>query len=679
MSSVNPTEAYRDYSQQISDFENDADETRKRLKQRSEDREDALERAYNKSLHDQADSYERTINEVKGSAQRTALREREEERADSLETKKTYDRTGRVRANELQENLKQNEATLKEIEHQKALSDQRNESQDKYFDDRTNQVIAAQNEQLDKTIDSVRANANESIAHAKDESDGAAKAYKEQLKRDYTELSKTYVDRIKTDADQTQKFYNDTRIEAGHRKAIEDEGHGQAIHDLSGSYEQKLLDNEMASRQSRTLENTGVRDTIKTLSRFNDQYAKDHANGRAEAFAELENVEHDQRAMVTEAYQTQLDDARRKLVENDHHYNQLNDQNLREHGEQFARLLESTNNENHQAQGMLQNTFEQNRAELELRNKADHALADRHLENQAEQLNAEKDLALSKQTLAYQRQMARGSTSNTAQMKELQEKLQTQRTSSDLNMVSPAAEAKLHQIIEGEYVKRFDAEADRDTERANVMRNQFQKQTAEVINDSLTQRTASERNHAFERQMDRNEFMSHVNDIEQMRQRSVHEAATSTERQKEMMERTFGQTIEGQRREYEGILEATRQDLGQKLQTVRQQADFDAKLNQRAFAAKQNEIIRNYEKQLADQKVEYDARLAEVTAQADKKVRETERRDRLELEAVQKQHEQQATIQEQQQKEHARLVENNHQDEMERLKRSNALLIRQKS
>jgi hypothetical protein len=111
----------------------------------------------------------------------------------------------------------------------------------------------------------------------------------------------------------------------------------------------------------------------------------------------------------------------------------------------------------------------------------------------------------------------------------------------------------------------------------------------------------------------------------------------------------------------------------------RQQARFEQKMAQRGFADKQNELIRDYERKLADMKVENNSVMDEVKQEADRNVRENSRMAKMAFDDQARAYEQKIAALEYQQKERERYLAENYQEDLEKLRRSNALLISKKS
>ena len=137
--------------------------------------------------------------------------------------------------------------------------------------------------------------------------------------------------------------------------------------------------------------------------------------------------------------------------------------------------------------------------------------------------------------------------------------------------------------------------------------------------------------------------------------------------------------MDQQRRHYEDVIQDLKNDANARIASMRQDYEFNSKMAQKAFSARQNELIREYEKKLADQKSESDVQIADLKSALAVSQREADRRTRQALEEQSKGYEQRIAQNEFQTKERERVISQNYQDELEKVKRSNALLIQKKS
>jgi hypothetical protein len=99
----------------------------------------------------------------------------------------------------------------------------------------------------------------------------------------------------------------------------------------------------------------------------------------------------------------------------------------------------------------------------------------------------------------------------------------------------------------------------------------------------------------------------------------------------------------------------------------------------RTFVQQQNEIIRQYDRKLTDQKLQYEAQLEQIKSETAKTTRDAERQTKQALEEQARSYVQRIAQLEMTHKEREKRVSENYEDSLEKMKRSNALLIQKKS
>jgi hypothetical protein len=191
--------------------------------------------------------------------------------------------------------------------------------------------------------------------------------------------------------------------------------------------------------------------------------------------------------------------------------------------------------------------------------------------------------------------------------------------------------------------------------------------------------TRANHDHALARTRENAQYVDALQEVEARTSEKVNQSEIQHEKEKDHLYRQFTHLMERQRRGYENTIEIHRADAEARLSSLRSETTSQAKLAQRAFTARQNEIIREYEKKLVDQKTEMDFKLQDVKAESQVELRATERRAKQELEAQARGYEQRIAQLEAQNKERERYITQNYQEELDRTRRSHELLSKKKS
>jgi hypothetical protein len=211
------------------------------------------------------------------------------------------------------------------------------------------------------------------------------------------------------------------------------------------------------------------------------------------------------------------------------------------------------------------------------------------------------------------------------------------------------------------------------------LRGNYSKRLEDTVLDFQEKETQIQRGNVAEAHYNKTASLDYMAEQEFSKDTALRNMRYDQDRQNEGMTRNFALTLEKQRREYESIISALRDDASAKLAALRQETDFSSKMAHRSFAQKQNEIVRVYDKKLTDQKIHYEGLVEHSRSEALKAVRESERKTRQALDEQARSYDMRMAQSEVQWKERERHMEQNFEDTMERLKRSNALLISKKS
>jgi len=131
--------------------------------------------------------------------------------------------------------------------------------------------------------------------------------------------------------------------------------------------------------------------------------------------------------------------------------------------------------------------------------------------------------------------------------------------------------------------------------------------------------------------------------------------------------------LDKQRQSFEQAIFDTRADAQQRITQTNQKAEFDSKMAQRAFAQRTNELIRDYEKKLGDQRTLSDDQIGDLKQQLNLATHDADRRNKQMLEEQSHGYEQRIQALEFQSKERERIISENYQDQIEKMKRSYAL------
>ncbi len=400
----------------------------------------------------------------------------------------------------------------------------------------------------------------------------------------------------------------------------------------------------------------------KVLSSKIDSYEREQHRDidieRSRLVAERDSAIAAERERSANAENHQIDIKRATLKEQDAAYNDILHTQTKDYNDREKTLREG---------------YESSFNQVNKRAQMDREQSNTSMERQAAQLSEIRDEALTKQAKAYQDSGKRERESLNTQLAHAQKELQVKKTSSDPNDISPAAEAAVRNLVTREYEKTFATDHKRDQDTIEGIQESYSNRMSDALTEAEARETDRNRMMVSEHHRERSDLINEVDDSEHRKMAALRDADQANAREKDKLVRSYAGMMDQQRRKYEELLQASRYNASEKLQMTRREQELETKMTHRAFSGKQNELIHDYEKRLADQKQELETRLVETKDIGDQALRDAERKNRLGIDEVIKNYEGRIAQMEQQQKERERSVTVSYEDQIDRMRRSNAV------
>ncbi|OFZ21302.1 MAG: hypothetical protein A2X94_07580 [Bdellovibrionales bacterium GWB1_55_8] len=432
-------------------------------------------------------------------------------------------------------------------------------------------------------------------------------------------------------------------------------------------------------RQGHQFQMKGLQAQVSDLIDADRRYGKEKGQGTADAIRQFENDWRHRERVAIQGYEDQLQQMKQGTREQELYLNRLKDETLRDQNRYFAGVI-SEQNEDHQEQiTQREANFDRNIGELEKRMGHQRERHELSQERAADESGRRLASALENQADAYQKTLKNQSTSSRERIDELSNELNERKTSADTSLISPAAEAAIRKSAAEDHEKVLRAEQQRNQRGSDDVREEYVGRFKRAVRAGEYEKSALSRTHAAEKHRQRNEFLSHVRESEYLKDSTLRAKDEEMRRLQQTTEQRNSHTLEKQRQEYEAMLVSQRDDAVARIQALRQETEFNSKMAHRAFAIRQNELIREYDRKLADQMRDYEASLDELKSQTQQQLRDGERRNRQALDEQERFYEQRFAQLEVQHKERERVITQNYEQDLEKLRRSNALLIQKKS
>ncbi|MEK6580633.1 MAG: hypothetical protein AABZ55_15525, partial [Bdellovibrionota bacterium] len=431
-------------------------------------------------------------------------------------------------------------------------------------------------------------------------------------------------------------------------------------------------------REVHEKENQHLRAALRSSLNVEKDWLARHGDARATAVKELETDWNVRQNSMQNAYEGEIDHLKKSAKASERAQFLKQDEVIRERDEVYTNLIRNQNSESLQRIQDMAKNQERNQQQLFEQNQHDRKLHDAAYEAQAEKAEITRESALAKQASQYQEAFKRQKDTDATELRRLQQSIQDLNTSERPSSISPTAENAIRKSMIREYEKTMDAEKDRNRRAlAGTHENQTNRYQ-DLVQDKESREATLQRDHAFETQQQKQELMGHIGDLELSRNIERRNSEADQSREVDNIRRSYENMLNRQRREYEDILEKSRIDSQNKFSAYRQDTEFAMKMAHRDFNAKESNMVREYERKSETEKLALMDQIQAAKEEAQKVTQESNRQIRQVLDETTRSYEQRMKQLEAQHKERERFLSQNFEDEMEKMKRSYALLLQKK-
>jgi ribosomal protein S17E len=676
MSTVTPSEGYNSYNmRKLSDMEEELRRDAKRVEQNSAERTKDLEKSYRKAIDRVEERSNSVVEDIRNDASESTLRSRENDRAEVERTKQQfYDKNGRLRSAEseaLRERLQQT-ASSAEVQH---LDDERRYKEaDKNHAKQVSDINLEHRDKLEKTVARERDSVQSAFDKAYSDDRSGSTAVAAEARKKYDELNRTRMEEQADGRRATARVISDSQRDIENQRFHQDRATEERVAKTETAAVKHIEDAARHFRENNVSENRRLREQVSDLIAAEGTYMKEKGVGREEAVRELEGNWRSRERISQDSHERELAKFRDLIKASDDYNGHLNDRNMRERDSYYTGLLAKGTAENREEFKALTGRYETIQVAQTEQAKKDKELAQVALENSRKDTNEQRQEALDRQARTFQESMGNQRTMDGTKISALEAELRRKSNSADTNDISPAAENAVRRSVAKEYEKNFSAESERNKRTVASLQHSYSDRMQNAEAEHSRTATEREQGNQTERHQEMTRFMEHVADVEETKEQALRSKEGDHERQTDQMNRAFSQMNTRQRSDFEANLNAQREDSAAKFAALRQDAGFQIKMMQKTFSLKQNELIRDYEKKLSDQRIGYEEQIDELKSQKMQGTREGDRKLKNALDEQSRQYEQRLAQTEAQRTERERSISQNYQDELEKVKRANALL-----
>jgi|GEM_PF-3211485 len=678
MPSVTPSDSNSTYTRRLNELEAEIREEGKRAQARHHDQETRLEDGYKKTISEKEKELQNTVEHVQNGADETVQRARENARRDAESSRKdSYDRLGRYIARESEANAERDKQLNTRLEQADSKNKALSADTQNAYDDNASARAQSYNDQLEKSVQAARDSANENFQTqiAKKDQDTF-----DSLKQNQEKLNKLNQERASEQNEirrTAQRAIEETRTDF-ERRAGRDQASSDAR--LEKASLAMAARNETAGND---LRNSHAAETAQYRAQVRDLvFAEEHKPQGKETVDVIKQYNTEHRADLDsqgQAYQAQIDKLKSQEQESGSNNSARSQAALREQEAKFTRATAELNQAKHQDNIEFQKDLNHDHDQLVAQNTHDKQNAEAAAEARAVAATQQREEALQKQGEAYQTVLRLKAEANDSKTNRLQNRLTESETSGDVSLVSPHVEATIRNQIIREYEKTSGAERESNQRAFSQARENSLEKIRDISQEKDASRTHDVSEQIAQRHVDQTQFNNYISDTEYAKNQAIFSAHQDNDQMSSHLQKTYTGSLSQQKREFDEVASAQKTDSDARIAALRQESEFQIKMQSREASTRDSELIRNYDKKLTDQKVELGTQIDELKAQMQTQVRDIERRSRLDLENQGRSYEQKIAQLEYQHKERERLIAANHEDELDKVRKSNALLIQRRS
>ena len=356
-----------------------------------------------------------------------------------------------------------------------------------------------------------------------------------------------------------------------------------------------------------------------------------------------------------------------------------NGESLREKDEYYTGIIHQKNQETHDGQKELRDAYGRQIEDMKKQEKRSEEHLNQSLADHVTKSEEERATALADQAKNYTAAAKNLKQSYEEKLERLKQSQENALDRDGTPQMSVAAEGAIRKSLIKEYETTLNAEMERNKNATEQTQRKYSDSYQKLLTNTGDRETRAQQSHEKEKSDERFQFFSTVDEIQH--QSSTHKREQHQEHEKEVEDlyRQFGKTLEKQKKNDEYTFYVAQNSANEKISSMRQEMQVRAKEATRALSERQNELIREYEKKLTDQKSDYDNQIDEIKAQNLRDLRDLERKNKQEIEAQSKGYDQRLIQGEAQSRERERNITQSYQNELDRTRRSYELLSQKKS
>jgi hypothetical protein len=665
-------------SRPIDELEQEYQAQRKKMREREVARDAKTERNIESVVKKKDSQLESAVRNVKDTYESKLKDEGRLSRAerDRLQ-KEIYDRSGRKAAAIAENANVERDRAMEHAEQSERHYDRAVAETEAYSERRASEIAEAAAKDREELVDSYRRQLAEARATPQEER-SATNAYREKIRREADEAVRRLQSEVTLERDQSRKSSEILHKQMSEREKKSDDLLASRLREKNAVVGNDLERRAVAERISRTNEIAPLREQLNASANLKreGQAAKNQA--RADSYKEHEDEWYATARNQQVTHDLEKKKLKAEMADIERVYGEKHANYVRDKDAASADTVHRAYQDAHEEKQRLVKAYEESLDQAEKQIDADRDYFEKRSENKSDVANDTLQKALAKQAAAYQKTMANQRQTLESQMGDLERVLQAKSTTDQPGEISPAAEEHLRAQVSAHYEKKFGAETQRNADAREHLTNSYEEKLAAERNTARSGAEALNRQNSTEQTLLRHQYVAHIMDVEDSKRRAIDAADYSSTRQSDAMVRNHERAMNDFRRHYDGVVADRETESSSRIQEVMAKADFERQNARREFANQMQDTTRTYEKRLAEQKDHYEAALGEMKAKLDTANKEHDRQLRQALADQARSYDHRIAETEAQIRDRERNQARLHEEELDKVKKSNALLLSKK-
>jgi len=682
MSSITPADhggfSYA-MTQRINEIEDDIDLERKKLHQNTESEIESMQRKTRESIQKVKEQAAATVDSLREDYNQRSMADRASIREEMANLKKqTYDRNGRYSSRDAEDFKAQRDSSIE------LMNDMTRQTQDIISETERNYSEKAKDLRLstDRQMEESTQKIKESLTETISQQNKAAKAImSEQEKRhqdDKTNLHRENTQDSRFRQRASERMINQIEESASDRITKAEKRATEATKDRNVDRKLSLEVQAKTLRDAHVAESDALRNDLKELISREKLANQELGRARQELISEIEGDWRARERSIIDGMGAEIDKLKLDAQDIEKRSSEKRSEAIKDKERHFTNLISRTIDESLRKEKDIEATFQRDREVIEDGVLRERERSRAHTADMMADLTQERERSLRNQAKAYQDTISRYRTQAEDQIHTLERELLRKSSPGDKTLISPAAEEELRAVYMEDAEKRSQAEKERHDATLDSLLTSGAKKLQQEIDKNQKTLTKMHQETQRDRQIERSEFSGQIQEAELKTETTLRNQETTHARQTELIRRNYAVMIDRLREQYEELLQAQSSEAQAKLSAVKQNAEFQSKITAREAANNLTDTITNYEKKLADQREESHSQLYAMKSTHERQLRDMERKTKHDLDNQSRGYEQRITQMEVQFKERENTIQRNFQDDLDKVKRTHAEILRKK-